>query len=158
MTHNNSHHAHTPPLSPHMPKEKEEENFFLVPPKFLLTAVIGMGVLIVLGLAVLIAVIVHRLSTPKKSLAIASVESPLSAEACFPATDLTAGQKPLPPLSLTLSQGEHLAHITRAAGCVFALQIVGPEGEKILLWDSLKGRITTGITFTVSPTLPASTK
>ena len=106
----------------------EEETFPFISPKLLLTLVVGMGILIILGIAVLIGVIIHRLNTPHSPNH--AVLSSFASHSCFP----EAYQRHMPPpILLTLTKEEHIAHITPVGTCVLALHIIDHHNEKIFL-------------------------
>ncbi|MBO6036942.1 MAG: hypothetical protein J6P38_07700 [Acetobacter sp.] len=126
----------------------EEETFPFISPKLLLTLVVGMGILIILGIAVLIGVIIHRLNTPHSPNHAAL--SSFASHSCFP----EAYQRHTPPpILLTLTKEEHIAHITPVGTCVLALHIIDHHNEKIFLWDIPHRRIIIGATLSVIPSV-----
>ncbi len=82
-----------------------------------------MGVLIVLGTALVIGVVIHRMIGR-------------------PATVVPAA---LPPVAAaTLAPGEHVSAIA-AAGPDLAIWVSGPRGDRVLLLDPSSGRLTTAL-------------
>ncbi len=90
-----------------------------------LKALVGiMGVLIVLGTAVVIGVVIKRIYAK-------------------PAAPSTVAAAPLPPMPAeTLAPGEHIAGIAGAGGSL-AVWVTGPAGDRILLLNPQTGGFTT---------------
>ena len=96
-----------------------------------LKALVGfMGVLIILGTAVVVGTVIHRLYAKKP------VPSMQAAVLAVPA-GVPAMQAPGAPVML--APGEHIAGIAGAGGDV-ALWVSGPEGERVLLLDAASGQ------------------
>ncbi|MDG6094696.1 hypothetical protein LOC54_06175 [Acetobacter sp. AN02] len=88
--------------------------------------VIGMGALIVLGTAVLIGVIVHRLShgRPAGTLAAAPAASPVGS------------------LLLHEPEGSRIVSAERMNDTTLAVRISGGGPDRILLWDITRGAVS----------------
>lgn len=126
----------------------EEGTSPFIPPKLLLTVVVGMGILIILGIAVLIGVIIHRLNTHHSPNHAAL--SSFASNSCFP----EAYQRHTPPpILLPLTKEEYIAHITPVGTCMLALHIVSHYHEKIFLWDIPHRHIIIGATLSVIPSV-----
>jgi hypothetical protein len=93
---------------------------------------IVMGVMILAGTGVLVAVIAHRMVSPAPS------------GASFPSGASAAGEA---PVSLTLDEpaGAHIAGIA-AAGDRLAVQLQGGGSDRVVLVDPRSGAITGRIT------------
>ena len=90
-----------------------------------LKALVGiMGVLIILGTALVIGVVINRLYARKAAPSI-SVSAPVAASA-------------------TLAPGEHIAGIA-AAGPDLAIWVSGPGGDRLLLLDPASGALRTAL-------------
>ncbi|AOW46918.1 hypothetical protein A4S02_09235 [Acetobacter ascendens] len=103
-------------------------------PKALLMAVIGMGVLIVVGVVVLAGVLIHRMSgkpTPANLPPVALSDATPSAN--------------LPTAHATLPAGEQLLSVTRVRDNVLALHVTKNGQDRILLWDVPTGQLRTGL-------------
>jgi hypothetical protein len=93
-----------------------------------LKALVGvMGVLIVVGTAVVIGVIIHRIYDR-------NVASP----------SITALPAP-PAVAAALAPGEHIAGIAGAGGQV-AVWVTGPAGDRVLLLSPANGAISVALT------------
>ena len=91
-----------------------------------------LGVLIVLGTALVIGVVIHR----------------IYAKPAAPAPGVVPGVPAmLPAASNVLGRGEHVSGIAGAGGAV-AIWVSGPEGDRILLLDPSSGRISLGLSAT----------
>ena len=108
-------------------------------------AVGGMGVLIVVGTAVVVGTIIHRLYA--RDSAPPPIAQPLAAE--VPAHGFTSiynapggvdGAKPA-----MLAPGEHISGIA-AAGAYVAIWVSGPTGARVLLLDPASGQVRVGLT------------
>lgn len=110
-------------------------------PRALLAAVIGMGVLIVVGTAFLIGVIMHRMNGGGHSAppGVPLVEAP-SAPATSKVPPLAAGLE-VPPVHLPLGEGEHLLGLTRVQDGLVALHVSGPHGDRVVLWQVGSGQV-----------------
>ena len=94
-----------------------------------LKALVGiLGVLIVVGTAVVIGTVIHRLYARNDA---PSMASPLAAPA---APALPAGLTPT-----VLGPSEHIAGIAAAGGRI-AAWVSGPQGDRLLLIDPASGR------------------
>ncbi len=87
--------------------------------------VAGMGVLIVLGTALVIGVVVKRMIAPRAA----------------PAPRAAVMAAPAAPASPSLANGEHIGAIA-AAGPDLAIWVSGPAGDRVLLLDPATGRLT----------------
>ena len=85
-----------------------------------------LGVLIVIGTAVVIGTVIHRLY--------ARNDAPSMAPLPAPAAAVSAGLSPA-----RLAPGEHIAGIAAAGGRI-AVWVSGPQGDRLLLIDPLNGR------------------
>jgi hypothetical protein len=104
-----------------------------------LKALVGiLGVLIVLGTALVIGVIIHRLY--------AKPSAPSMAPALVPAT-VPAEAVALPAIANRLPAGDYIKAIA-AAGADLAIWVGGPEGDKVLLVNPVTGSITVAISAT----------
>jgi hypothetical protein len=97
-----------------------------------LKALVGiLGVLIVLGTALVIGVIIQRLYAKPPAPSMAEVTAPVTA--------------PGPPaLANRLPAGDYIKAIA-AAGADLAIWIGGPDGDKVLLVNPATGGITVGL-------------
>ncbi|GBQ24395.1 hypothetical protein AA0472_1409 [Acetobacter estunensis NRIC 0472] len=94
--------------------------------RVLMAAVIGMGVLIVAGVGLLVAVILHRVSHPHAAVTPPPVlEKPIHAET----------------LLLHEPEGSHVATMAWRDGNVLALSLTGGGPDRIVLWDVTQGRV-----------------
>jgi hypothetical protein len=94
----------------------------------------GMGVLIVLGTALVIGVVIHRLyarNPAPSNIAVATVPVP---EGAMGATRLAPGN-----VAASLAAGEKIMGITGAGGDV-AVWVSGPAGDRLLLIDPQSGQ------------------
>jgi Family of unknown function (DUF6476) len=86
----------------------------------------GLGVLVILGTALVIGVVIHR----------------IYAKPAAPAPEVVPGVPAvLPPASNVLGRGEHVSGIAGAGGVV-AVWVSGPEGDRVLLLDPVSGKIS----------------
>jgi Family of unknown function (DUF6476) len=93
-----------------------------------LKALVGiLGVLIVVGTAVVIGTVIHRLYARNDA---PSMAQPLAT----PAAPAPAGLA-----STVLPPGEHIAGIAAAGGRI-AVWVSGPQGDRLLLVDPLSGQ------------------
>ncbi len=95
----------------------------------------GLGVLIVLGTAVVIGTVIHRIYARKP--AASMVVAPLAPPA-EPAGAMAVG---------ALAPGEHIAGIAGAGGDV-AVWVNGPGGDRLLLVDPASGRVSVALSAT----------
>ncbi|KXV78636.1 MULTISPECIES: hypothetical protein [Acetobacter] len=100
-------------------------------PKALMAAVIGMGILIVVGTLGLVGVIIHRMGshTPSTSAALSAPAVPLQ----------DAPARPVLPA------GTHLISMARVRDDLLALHVSTNGEDRILLWQVSTGRILPGI-------------
>jgi hypothetical protein len=106
-----------------------------------LKALVGiLGVLIVLGTALVIGVIIHRLYA-KPSAPSTTAAATASVPAYAPAPGM-----PLPPSAIAnrLPEGDYIKSIA-AAGADVAIWVAGPEGDRILLFNPATGRLTVAV-------------
>lgn len=93
-----------------------------------------MGVLIVLGTAVVVGTIIHRLY------ARVSAPPPLAAAPlALPAAPAEAAME-----GVRLQPGEHIAGIA-GAGADVAVWVTGPAGARLLLLDPARGEVRVGL-------------
>ncbi len=92
-----------------------------------------MGVLIVIGTAVVVGTIIHRLYDRN------------SAPPSMPAAALGTQVAPIAATAATLQPGEHIAGIA-AAGADVAVWVNSPAGARLLLLDPATGQIRVGLT------------
>jgi hypothetical protein len=96
-----------------------------------LKALVGiLGVLVVLGTALVIGIVIHRIYGKPAALA--------------PASGSVPGMLPGLPASNVLAHGERIEGIAGAGGEV-ALWVSGPGGDRVLLLDPGTGRVAVGI-------------
>ncbi len=96
-----------------------------------LKALVGiLGVLVILGTALVIGVVIHRLYGK------AEAAAPAMAPGMAPATPTI-----LPPAPNMLPAGEHITGIAGAGGDV-AVWVSGPAGDRILLLDPATGKLS----------------
>ena len=95
----------------------------------------GMGVLIVLGTAVVIGTVIHRIYARKP--AASMVVAPLTVPGA-PAGAMAVG---------ALAPGEHIAGIAGAGGDV-AVWVNGPDGDRLLLVDPASGQVSVALSAT----------
>lgn len=89
-----------------------------------------MGVLIIIGTAVVIGTVIHRLYGK-----FTAPSMPVSSSAPPPGnTDWPAGR------TVALEAGEHIAGIA-AAGRYLAVWVNGPKGDRLLLLDPMTGQL-----------------
>ena len=96
-------------------------------------AVGGMAVLIVIGTAVVVGTIIHRLyarETAPPSMVAAPLAGPMA---------------PVAATAAALQPGEHIAGIA-AAGADVAVWVSGPAGARLLLLDPASGQVRVGLT------------
>ncbi|MFT8720690.1 hypothetical protein [Acetobacter sp.] len=90
----------------------------------LFAAVIGMGILIVAGVALLIAIIVHRMAHPAHS--------------------VDASQMAIAPVSkifyLHQPVGSKIEQIEWRNGPIMAVRLSGGGPDRVVLWDTVAGR------------------
>jgi hypothetical protein len=117
-------------------------------PRALLGAVIGMGVLIVVGTAFLIGVILHRMNGGGHQ---APPGVPLVEAPPVPASAMGPGRAGpnVPVVHLPLGADEHLLGMTRVQDGLIALHVSGPHGERVLLWQVGAGQVRPGLDTTV---------
>ncbi|MFT8586916.1 hypothetical protein [Acetobacter papayae] len=116
-------------------------------PRALMVAVVGMGVLIVVGTALLIGVILHRMNGGGHK---APAGVPLVEATPAPAV-VTAPTGPgAPVVHLPLEPGERLQDLTRVQDGLVALQVSGPHGDRVLLWQVGTGQVRPGLDTAVS--------
>ncbi|MFT9441350.1 MAG: hypothetical protein ABF593_06260 [Acetobacter papayae] len=110
-------------------------------PRALMVAVVGMGVLIVVGTALLIGVILHRMNggDHKAPAGVPLVE----------ATPAPTGPG-APVVHLPLGVDEHLLGLTRVQDGLVAIQVSGPHGDRVLLWQVGTGQVRPGLDTAVS--------
>ncbi len=89
-----------------------------------------LGVLVILGTALVIGVVIHRIYGKRGGLAPAIV----------PGVSVA-----LPAAPVALVRGERIAGIAGAGGD-FAVWVTGPAGDRILLLDPATGRLATALT------------
>ncbi|MBO1325267.1 hypothetical protein K2X14_07930 [Acetobacter sp. TBRC 12305] len=114
-------------------------------PKALMAAVIGMGVLIVLGTAGLVGVILHRMNAP---------HAPTTATVPLvdtPRMEPSRAEVPPAAAHLSLGTGERVLSTTRVRDNVLALHIGGPRGDRLVLWDATSGQVWTGLDAPAAP-------
>ena len=92
----------------------------------------GMGVLIVLGTAVVIGTVIHRLYARKPEASM--VVAPMVPVGSVPPGTAGAG----------LAPGEHIAGIAAAGGDV-AVWVNGPGGDRLLLVDPASGQVSVAL-------------
>lgn len=96
----------------------------------LFAAVIGMGILIILGVGALVAIIIHRMSHPRAPVAApAGISLPVAATAIQPQTFL-----------LHEPAGTRIEQIAWSNGTVMAVRLSGGGPDRIVLWDTGAGR------------------
>ena len=110
--------------------------------RVLMAAVIGMGVLIVIGTAGLIGVVVHRAMHPHRAIL---QERQVSASAMPRQGDIVANRASreggVGATVFTLHGGGHvLSQIVRPDGSL-SLLIATPEGEQIVIWSPESNRV-----------------
>ncbi|MFT8675824.1 MAG: hypothetical protein ABF990_08445 [Acetobacter sp.] len=120
-------------------------------PRALMAAVIGMGVLIVLGTAALIGVILHRMNAPHAPTAPAALTAAVPLVDAPPAALPRTGQPPATPAILPLAPDERMLDTTRVRDNVLALHIGSPRGDRIVLWDIRSGQFWTGLATLTTP-------
>lgn len=101
-------------------------------PKALMAAVIGMGILIVVGTLGLVGVIIHRMGShaPPAPKALSLPAVPLQDAATPPA----------------LPAGAHLVSMTRIQEGLMALHVTENGQDRILLWQLGADHLTLGVT------------
>lgn len=87
-----------------------------------------LGVLVILGTALVVGIVIHRLYGKPAALVPGRIP----------------GVSPAPPVLNVLAQGEHIRGIAGAGGEV-AIWVTGPAGDKVLLLDPVTGRTTVAI-------------
>ncbi|BCI65905.1 hypothetical protein [Acetobacter aceti] len=96
----------------------------------LFAAVIGMGILIILGVGALVAIIIHRMSHPRVPVAApAGISLPIAATAIQPQAFL-----------LHEPAGTKIEQITWSNGTVMAVRLSGGGPDRVVLWDTTAGR------------------
>jgi hypothetical protein len=102
-----------------------------------LKALVGiLGVMIVLGTALVIGVVIHRLY--------AKPSAQSTAAAAAPAAPVPGTPLPPPAIANRLPEGDYIKSIA-AAGADVAIWVAGPEGDRILLYNPVSGRITVAL-------------
>ncbi len=96
----------------------------------LLAAIIGMGILIIVGTVALLAVIMLRMSHPAAS-------SP--AISSHPPAEKT--------ITLQEPAGTTIGQIAWQTGPILAVRLTGGGPDRIILWDTAAGRITGKLVF-----------
>lgn len=103
--------------------------------KALLAAVIVMGVMIVVGTAVLISVVVSR-ATHRPSLASASIaDGPPQ-----------PGGAAVAALSLDQPPGTRIVSVVRQSDTLLAVSLAGGGPDRLLVWDVAGGRVVARLT------------
>lgn len=97
-------------------------------PRALMAAVVGMGVLIIVGVVALVGVVIHRMNSPYHPALTSSI----------PLTDARIAQ-------LALSPDEYMTTITRVHDDLLAIHVVGDKGERIMLWNVITGQLQPGL-------------
>ncbi len=97
-------------------------------------AVAVMGLLIVLGTALVVGVIIHRVYARNTAAASMPAVSPPVVVGALPAGGRSAGPFGLAP-------GEHIAGMA-SAGADLAVWVSGPSGERVLLIDPASGQVS----------------
>jgi hypothetical protein len=103
-----------------------------------LKALVGfMGVLIILGTAMVVGTVIHRLyaKKPVASMQAPALVAPMAATVAVP---LPAGAP------LMLAPGEHIVGIAGAGGDV-AVWVSGPQGERVLLLNLASGGLRVAV-------------
>ena len=95
----------------------------------------GLGALVILGTAVVIGVIIHRLYAKPSASSMAPVPAPITAPAAITA---------LPTLTNRLPAGDTIKSMA-AAGPDLALWVTGPDGDQILLLNPATGQLTIAV-------------
>lgn len=101
-------------------------------PKALMAAVIGMGILIVVGTVTMVGVIIHRMGAHKPPVSLA-VSAP-----AVPLQDIAAAHPALPA-------GTHLINMARVQDDLLALHVSANGEDRILLWQVSTGRLLPGV-------------
>ena len=96
-----------------------------------------MGVLIIIGTAVVIGTIIHRLYA-RNSATPPSAVAPLSAPVAPMVPMVPAG------VAASLAPGEHIAGIA-GAGADVAVWVSGPGGDRLLLLNPASGQVSVGL-------------
>lgn len=102
-----------------------------------------LGVLIVLGTAVVVGVVIKRIYAKPEAASISNAMIPGVAAtptpvAGLPAASLPAASQP----AASLAPGEHIAGIA-GAGAEFAVWVSGPGGDRLLLLNPQTGALST---------------
>ncbi|MCX2561876.1 hypothetical protein OQ252_10775 [Acetobacter farinalis] len=111
-------------------------------PKGLMAAVIGMGILIVVGTGALVGVIIHRMGAHT---------SPATLAASAPA----GGEQISSTTPLPLPAGSRLVSMTHVQDDLLALHILENGKDRILLWQVSSGRVRPGLDIANLPALSA---
>ncbi|WP_323991330.1 MULTISPECIES: hypothetical protein [Nguyenibacter] len=109
----------------------------------LLAAVIGMGVLLVVGSLVLVGVLVHRISHPHPA--------PGLPEADHAAAGLAAAwpfEGPHGQLTLNEPPGTHITGMTRQGDGLLAVSLSGGGPDRVILWDLAHARVAARLVLT----------
>lgn len=109
-------------------------------PKALMAAVIGMGILIVLGTGGLVGVIIHRMGA-----------HPPPAGAALSAPPVPLQNATTPP---TLPAGTRLISMTRVQDGLLALHINDVGQDRILLWQVGTDHLIPGVEGALAPARP----
>ncbi|WP_338332939.1 hypothetical protein [Acetobacter sp. LMG 32666] len=102
-------------------------------PKALMAAVVGMGVLIIVGVVALVGVVIHRMNTPHQPTLTTSI----------PLTDTRTAH-------LALGPDEHMLSTTRVHDDLLAIHIASKDHDRIMLWNVATGQVQPGLD-TTSP-------
>lgn len=102
-------------------------------PKALMAAVVGMGVLIIVGVMALVGVVIHRMGGPHHPAIATSI----------PLTDMHTAH-------LALGPDEHMLSMTRVHDDLLAIHIASRGQERIMLWNVTTGQVLPGLE-TTSP-------
>ena len=93
-----------------------------------MAAVVGMGVLIIVGVVALIGVVIHRMNTPHQPAITASI----------PLTDAQTAH-------LALMPDEHVQTMARVHDDLLAIHVTGKDHERIMLWNVATGQVVPGL-------------
>ena len=99
--------------------------------KALLAAVIVMGVMILLGTAVVIGVVVSRAIHRPPAAGLLAAAAPPPAD----------GMAPAPPILLDQPAGTRIASVTRQSDRLLAITLSGGGSDRLLIWDIATGRV-----------------
>lgn len=104
--------------------------------KALLAAVIVMGVMILLGTAVLISVVVSRAIHRPNQVGAPSAVAPARIDRTAPVL-LTALDQP---------PGTRIASVTRQSDTLLAVTLSGGGSDRLLIWDTAAGQVVARLT------------